>query len=154
MGVLPSTIEAERAMEYADLMDRACREIDWVTALNQAHVVFLKGIAQNFINQLGPFGNAWPPRKDPKLKHPLLRLSLAMYNAAAVAGGNGQINTVDSGGATWGIDLGTVPYARAQNWGNPNKNLPAREYYWISPETEQEIDTTMFNAAAAVIGFN
>lgn len=101
--------------------------------------IFHAGEAENFANEQSAAGVRWPPRKDNK-PHPLLRLSLAMMTAATSLGGGGFMRSTATT-ATVGIDLGAVPYARAQNFGHAYSvggrswYLPPREYFFASPET-------------------
>lgn len=111
-------IEAVRGqIESASLADE----------LEQCRQLILADIHDNFERSQTPDGQAWPPRKD-DLTHPLLQLSLALFNAATDQG-PGSIQQNNGRSLNMGIDLAVIPYARAQDMGFAPNNLPARNYY-------------------------
>ena len=112
---------------------------DFSDVLAGAHFIILEGEAENFSRQVDSQGNPWLPRKDNK-KHPLLRLTYAMYAAAATHGGKGQIEQIGPRESTLGISKSTIPYVLAQNFGYAPRNLPAREFYYISDQTEEKLN--------------
>lgn len=89
-----------------------------------------KDIEDNFWNSQTPDGDPWPPRKPNPHDdgHPLLILSMTLF-MAAVGQGPGAIQAVEDRRLVMSIDLGIVPYARAQDRGYPPNNLPARNYF-------------------------
>jgi len=108
-----------------------------------------EGITTNFATSSTPDGTPWPPRKDPKPKHPLLILSGKMLGAAGV--GAGHVLTIDEQSLAWGIDLNVVKYARAQDRGNPKRNLPARHFMGISEQFKDRCEATFGSATFDLI---
>lgn len=108
---------------------------------------------ENFLNDSDPEGQPWQPRKPRKGDdgHPLLRDTLAMYMAAC-EDGPGAITRVESRSLDVGIDLDTIPYARAQNYGYPPNNLPAREFFRPSAHYITQIGETIADAIDEKIG--
>ena len=123
---------------------------DYTDALFECAGLARKCFANNFMKG-GNQKDTWPPRKDPLLTHPLLMLSLAMFNATTQvsAPGSATINTgryVDIS-----VDLNVVPYARAQNYGYPPRNLPMRKFMVLDDETKVEIRKILSKRTAELI---
>lgn len=136
----------------ADLELRSCRE-----ALAQCHLEILEGVAQNFGRRADSAGVAWPERKPGSGKHPLLRLSYDLYQAAATHGGAGQVERLDARQSNLGVSLDVIPYARAQNLGHTyvvgtrSWVLPPREYFYVLDATLGRCDELIAKYALATI---
>lgn len=115
------------------------------SALVEVHSELIRGNARNFEKQQSSTGAPWPARKD-NFSHPLLRLLLSMYNAAAVPGGAGQVEQLGDRESAIGVSLDAVPYARAQNFGY--HHLPAREFFYATDETLERCDALIEDGAA------
>lgn len=73
---------------------------------------------------LTPRYREWKNRHFPGMH--ILICSGTMYSAAM--GGPGAVQQIGTKTATFGIDLGAVPYARAHQYGYSARNLPSRPY--------------------------
>lgn len=84
-----------------------------------------------------PDGEAWDPWSE--------RYALTRHGGQSLLQGEGALldsiqHLVDSNEAVIGSNM---VYARAQNEGNPDQNLPAREYLGLSPENIRDVDDVM-----------
>lgn len=122
------------AMQFAQMLKEASqkiREIDATESLRSVIPVVHESVDANFFRQVDKDGRAWPPRKD-KLPHPLLIKSGAMLYAAG--GGQGHIEDVQRDKLKMGVNLSVIKYARRQNRGDAEINLPARQYFYLHGE--------------------
>lgn len=143
--MIPREIAAENVDAALEQIVQSVATRDYSDVLASCHFQILEGVAENFTREENRFGEAWPKRKDDKT-HPLLRLTYAMYVAAATHGGAGQVERINAQTSELGISLDAIPYARAQNLGYPEGNLPAREYYYIDDETEERLSEIVESA--------
>lgn len=123
---------AQMLGEAADRLDNGSLEDSLRATLEPFH----EGIEENFLRAEDAGGTPWPLRKDKK-PHPLLILSGKLIEAARDTGNPGNIHDVDADGRTLlaGVRGDVVPYAAAQNFGFPPRNLPARTYEYASQDT-------------------
>lgn len=148
--IFPPVIQAAEIHKTIPQAIAALNSLDCSAGLAAAGKIFREGIAENFSRESDSFGAIWPPRKD-DLPHPLLRLTYAMYNAAT-GDGEGSITNIGQQSAEFGIDLGAVPYARRQNFGDALANLPAREFFYAMDEVEEAIGEAIADDVAKQIG--
>jgi hypothetical protein len=141
---LPQQIPIEQLEEAIQGAVDELARLNFNDPLTRCLQLITLGVGENFAAEKDSHGKRWPKRKDQKKRtdgHPLLRLALSMYGAAAEFGGPGQVQEVGARGGFVGISLDAVPYARAQNLGHSyNVNgrhwvLPPREYYYATDET-------------------
>lgn len=149
--LFPPVVQATEIHQAIPQAIAALENLDCSTGLEAAGKIFREGIKENFERESDSFGSIWPPRKD-DLPHPLLRLTYAMYNAASEEGAAGQITNIGQQSAEFGIDLGVVPYARRQNFGDALANLPAREYFYAMDEVEEAMGEVIAADVAQQIG--
>lgn len=110
-----------------------------------------KAFARNFAAQASPDGGPWPARKkkgtgkigEQDAGHPLLIQSGDLFEAATSPFGRGHIEDVGRMSAEIGVDLDDVPYARAQNYGRTEINLPAREFEDLTEDEQAQCDEIM-----------
>ena len=98
-----------------------------------AETEILGQIRDNFQTSQQADGQAWPPRKDPRPKHPLLILSGDLKTAAT-----GGVRTVDKYTVEAGV-MGAIPYAGVQQHGWPERNISARPYMNVNGDTADAI---------------
>ena len=103
---------------------------DFSDALLKCAPIITEAFGDNFAKQETAGGEAWPERKDPIPKHPLLILTSKLIQAA-VGGGPGHVERVWSHEINVGVDCGTVPYAAVHEYGWPERNIPSREYLGV-----------------------
>lgn len=104
---------------------------DWTEALEQCAPLLLEGVEKNFDTSSTSSGDAWPARKDPGPKHPLLILEGDLKVAATY----GNINRVVGGDTLEvGVSKETIPYAGVHQFGSPSQNIAQREYLGISED--------------------
>lgn len=125
---------ASQIKQHLAARARVLRTGDLSGPLARCHDVVIDDTRHNFQGQHGPKGEIWPPRKDPRLKHPLLRLTLALYTAAT--GGAGHIFHASARQLVTGVAThGGAPSlrgARAHNFGYPPRNLPERKFLGLT----------------------
>lgn len=85
---------------------------------------------ENFVSESDAGGVPWAPRKA-AYKHPPLRKSLKMFEAATAKGKPGSLESRAKGRVTFKIDNGEVPYASRQQKGSRDGKTPARQYYYV-----------------------
>lgn len=143
-------IKSTEAADVQRLMDEIIARVEsfdatpvWPTI----EQVILVGVGDNFAAMKGSDGSPWPPRKD-NAEHPLLRLTKAMYGAATTPGAAGHITAATAQALKTGIDIGAIRYARAQNLGFPQNNLPPREFMYIGDEVLGNIQVLLWDEAA------
>ncbi|HEV3343008.1 MAG TPA: hypothetical protein VG125_21720 [Pirellulales bacterium] len=94
-----------------------------------------KSIGVNFAATAAPHGGEWPPRKKVGDGHPLLIESGRLFQSATSDVGEGHVGEIGDREASTGVDPNAVPYAATQNFGNPNRNIPAREFEDVDDAT-------------------
>lgn len=116
-------------------------------ALRDSRLILLEGIDANFESRSSAVNGPWVPRKDTR-PHPLLEETGALRKAAT-GKGPGHVTIWQSDGFEFGIDpsvlearlpgmsdaeaaerdpLGGIRAAASHNFGDPRRNLPAREF--------------------------
>lgn len=107
-------------------------------------------VIENYSDEVDYNGIAWEPRKQ-DYEHDPLRETYRMF-AASTVGGNSGANVVKSRDeVVMSIDESVVPYAANQNYGAPEKNLPAREYMFIRQEHQPRLDVPAEEAMNRVL---
>lgn len=109
---------------------------------------------RNFAAQAGPHSGEWPERKangsgkigEKDAGHPLEIKSGLLFQAEANDFGEGAITEVGYREAVLAVDPEAVPYAAAQNYGNPKGNLPQRESFDIQDETADKMADLLADA--------
>jgi phage gpG-like protein len=104
-------------------------------ALKDNHDLIHKSVGVNFAAAAAPKGNAWPPRKKIGDDHPLLIDTTKLFQAATSDFGEGAVNEVGDREAATGVDPGEVPYAATHNFGDPDRNMPQREFEDVDDAT-------------------
>lgn len=107
-------------------------------ALAACRAVILQDVAQHFGDQLSGDGSRWPPRKD-KLTHPLLILSSLLFQSS-VGNAAGKVDRLEDRELELGIDKTAVPYAGVHQFGYPKRNIPQRQYWWVSDDAIEECE--------------
>lgn len=83
-----------------------------------------EAFTDNFARQASATGGAWPPRKDPRPKHPLLILTSALIQSV----GTNAKGHVERVGPTT-LELGTdLVYAATHQYGDRSRNIAARPF--------------------------
>lgn len=97
-------------------------------------------VQQNFDTGATADHSPWPAHAESTVRrygeHPLLVLSGALERAATEAGAN-HVEDVTDLGLTYGV-RGLI-YAATHQYGDPDRNIPEREYMAISEETADEM---------------
>lgn len=108
-------------------------------ALAKCSQIVRGDIRENFNRRGAPDGGAWPPRKPwpGDDGHPLLE-DTGYLRAAAQGTGPGGFGELAPREVTIGIDMtvdmGGIAAAAAHNFGNPDTNLPQREFFAATEE--------------------
>lgn len=116
---------------------------DLIDPLTECAHLARQDFAENFAAQAGPHSGAWAPRKqkgsgkigEKGAGHPLEIKSGALFLAETSDFGAGALTDIGPREATLGVDPEVIPYAAAQNYGYPKRNLPQRESFDIQDET-------------------
>ena len=93
-------------------------------------------VERNFSRQVDRDGNAWPPRKD-DLPHPLLFLTGDMFDAAT--GGLGSFVRFTESTLEMGVRHEIVPYANTHQYGDDERNIPKREYFYLHQDDQETV---------------
>lgn len=140
---LQSVVAADQLQQEADYLWQ-----QFTTAPvfdEKSPAVIRKAFGDNFARG-GTTERQWPPRKDPQAGgrsgwpgHPLL-IDLGDLFGAIAERDRGHVEDVQPRAMLVGIDGGEIEYAAAQNFGYPPRNLPAREFVFVSEERLEELD--------------
>jgi len=125
------------AVEFGGYLERMADRVDagpYDKPLEECQELAKQNIRDNFTSSASPDNESWPPRKIQGDGHPLL-MDTGKLLQAATGGGAGNVARVSSHELEYGVNLDTVPYARAQDYGYPPRNLPERHYLGVSEET-------------------
>lgn len=142
------------ASQFGALHQELIQELgygDFSEPLKECAQLCDQDFARNFAAQSAPNGSPWPPRKkqgsgkagEKGQGHPLLIKTGELFLAATSPFGRGHIEDVGYRNVQIGVDLSEVPYARAQNYGYPQRNLPAREFADVSEQTADNCTEVM-----------
>lgn len=128
--------------EFRDELLRIAGEIEsdpMEVPLSKCDVIAKQAIRDNFTSSATPDNENWLPRKPRKGDdgHPIL-IDKGPLLQAATGGGPGHISRIESRSLAVGVDLDVVKYARAHNYGVPERNLPQREYLGMRKERADE----------------
>ena len=89
---------------------------------------------ETFNAQIDSGGSSWPEHAPSTVArygpHPLLILTSAMYGSLT-GYGEGHYEVVEPLSFTWGTNL---PYAATHQYGDPERNIPQREYAFVNEE--------------------
>jgi phage gpG-like protein len=129
MGTIPIEEFAAHVKSVGDRLEHSSAN----EALADCRLPLIENVARNFASASSPDGTAWPPRKDNK-KHPLLRLSLVLMNAATGSGA-GHVDKIGERSLSLGVSKAAIPYAGVHQYGYALKNIPRRSYLGASVET-------------------
>lgn len=106
-------------------------------------------VADNFIFTTDSGGNLWPEHSPVTValygEHPLLILSGTMHAAATQSGAPGNFESVSATGIVFGVDL---IYAATQQFGDSRRNIPQREFFYITDEAIGQIEDVTYQYAA------
>lgn len=122
---------AEEAAEHFMELGARVDEISFAPAFAESCVAKLEeGFTDNFARQASASGEAWPPRKNPKGKHPLLILTGALVRSVGTQA-PGHVERVGDRV----LELGTnLVYAATHEFGSPSRNIPARPYLSVTDD--------------------
>lgn len=98
---------------------------------------------RNFAAAASADGSAWPPRKNKKLRHPLLILTGALFQSVTSEFGQDHVERVGFRSLDWGTK---VPYAAVHEFGSKKRNIPQREFMAVPDETIAEAHTILSDA--------
>ena len=140
------SVNAEDVMTVINAMIGRIQSFDASAVWPECERVMLVGVGDNFLAMQASDGSPWAPRKDAKT-HPLLKLTSAMYGAATSPGAAGHISAASADQLKFGIDVGAIKYARAQNKGYLPRNLPPREYMYVSDQVLSQVQLILWNEA-------
>lgn len=136
---MAETIQAENAQAVFE--DKARRwPGPWPTALEALIPLAHQSHRDNFTSSATPEGADWPPRKVEGDGHPLL-IDTGNMLQASTGGGPGGVARIEGDTLFMGVSLDVIPYARAHNMGNPERNLPRREFLGLTLRRAQEGET-------------
>lgn len=144
--MIPRSTNAEDAMSLVDAILVGINSFDASVVWPEVERLICIGIGDNFAATRSSDGSPWPARKDNK-PHPLLRLTYAMFGAAVNTAGGGHISKITKDSLVTGIDIGVIKYARAQNLGYAPRNLPAREFMYITEDVIGQVGTALWDEA-------
>lgn len=138
----PETLASQFSAEVKDLV-QALHSADLSEAMTDCAHLAREDFGRNFAAQAGPHSGEWAPRKkqgsgkigDKDAGHPLEIKTGAMFLAETSDFGAGAITDIGPRGAVLAVDPDVIPYAAAQNYGYPKRNLPQRESFDIQDET-------------------
>jgi hypothetical protein len=82
--------------------------------------------------------------------HPLLVLS-GLLKAAAAERGFGSFVFVGADVLRYGVNKDRIPYAGVHQFGYPAKNIPAREYMYLSDEAIRACGSILVSHAAGAV---
>lgn len=124
-----------------------------------------QAFARNFSAAAGPHSGPWAPRKqggsglgDAQGRtigtHPLEILTAEMFEAVTSPFGRGHIEDVGYRGAEIGVDPSSPAgaYVFAQNYGNPLKGLPQREFVDIGDEDADRMADIIADGMERLLG--
>lgn len=137
------------ALEYIERGDYA----DMFPSLS---AIISKHLAVNYLNEVDSDGQKWPPRKD-NLPHPLLRKTLAMYDASTNHSASSHYFEQVSGEEFYsGVDDSAIFYAKYQNYGTKNKDgtvrIPPREFIFVTDRMADDLQAFAGNHLANMNG--
>lgn len=99
------------------------------------------GIQRNYDDQRAANGSAWAPHAPMTVRmygpHPILILSGAMQEASTKTGVEGNYLDVDDRSIVTGVNL---PYAATHQFGDLDRNIPARPFYDLPESYITEIE--------------
>lgn len=144
--MIPQSTNAEDAMSLMDAILVGINSFDASVVWPEVERLICVGVGDNFAATRSSDGSPWAPRKDSK-PHPLLRLAYAMYGAAVNTVGGGHISKITKDSLVTGIDVNVIKYARAQNLGYAPRNLPAREFMYISEDVLGNVGAVIWEEA-------
>jgi phage gpG-like protein len=121
-------VPAEKLVAECRQMAGALERGSFAPAFRDSIELAHKSIGQNFAAEAAPHGAGWPPRKEEGDGHPLLIESGELFQAATSDFGSGSVNMIGDREASTGVDPLEVPYAATQNFGDAERNIPAREF--------------------------
>lgn len=125
---------------FASLLRQAA-DFNWhdqPESLDVASDEFLDGIGDNFAKKEDSAGAKWPPHSPVTVAmygvHPLLVLHTPM--SVAAMGGANSVRIVRRANQRLTVGLGissaAIPYFRTHQHGDPDRNIPQREFYYLS----------------------
>lgn len=121
--------------------------------LRDSYAVIQADIQDHFDAGEGPT-SLWPAHAPSTVErygpHPLLIMSEALV-AAAVGQGTGHISEIANRELRYGVSKEVIVYA-GHDHGFPDRNIPQREYMWISDTAREEINDIIQKYVADVIG--
>ncbi|MEM1225905.1 MAG: hypothetical protein AAGJ40_09410 [Planctomycetota bacterium] len=107
-------------------------------------------VRENFEEEIDGDGNVWEPRKRDYLHDPL-RETFAMFGAATVRGAPGSVEVKSRSELILGVSADEIEYAHDQNFGNPDKNLPAREYMHVRDDKVDRLEEPLAGGVRRVV---
>jgi phage gpG-like protein len=144
---------AQLARELASMGERI-KSDSLASPLRECDRIVKQGVRDNFTSSASPDNQNWRPRKKRKNDdgHPLL-VDTGDLLQAATGGGPGHVSRVEDRSVAVGVNLDTVPYARAHNYGYASGNLPQREFLGMREERVDECEEAVGDyVMAEVIG--
>ncbi|HEV8061090.1 MAG TPA: hypothetical protein VGP68_14515 [Gemmataceae bacterium] len=120
-------------------MTAALSSGSFAPAFKQNIELIHKSVGVNFASTSSPDGGEWPARKKVGDGHPLLIESGDLFQSATSDFGLGSVNDIGDREASTGVDPTEVPYAATQNFGDPSRNIPQREFEDVDEATLDEM---------------
>lgn len=139
-----SQVEAEAFGDCLERMADRVADGPYDKPLEQCKELVKQNIRDNFTSSATPDGAPWRSRKTNREQNPMgnivddghpLLMDTGKLVQAATGGGAGNVARVSSHELEYGVNLDSVPYARAHDYGYPPRKLPERHYLGVGEET-------------------
>ena len=133
----------EQVMEHFGELGARVDEIEFGGVFAEKIVPKLEeGFTDNFARQSTAGGSPWPPRKDPRPKHPLLILTSALVQSVGTKA-RGHVERVEQRQ----VELGTnLPYAATHEFGDPSRNIAQRSYLDVADPILDDCEVVIADA--------
>lgn len=145
----PDLVPAELVPEIMGLLE----DVDPIL-LDVVDTFLYQKDEENFMDQGETFGEPWAALSPRTVKE---KARLGFPEQPEVRHGHlasalGEDVVINENSISVGIDTSAIPYAAAQNFGNPAKNLPPRILIGFTPDMATELQERLDNWAEQTLG--
>lgn len=149
--MLNLNIGEQYAAILEEVQDRLA-ELDW-DRIYAAIALILEGATkENFDNEAAPDGTPWEPLKHPRRRstgQDKILQDTGLLKASLSAQGQYHIQRHDGRAFEWGTNL---DYAATHQFGDPDRNIPARPFVGLNDEVLAEIEELLIDEIQRVFG--